>query len=244
MNLLAIPIALVGLLLAVLVNFLADVLPYTRRFTRPGCPHCEAPRQTRDYLLMRRCRICGERRSKRSFIVVLLGMPAALYVWHTQPKLGLVLGLLVLAYLALVFVIDIEHRAILHETSYFGAALGLVAGTYLHSLPMGNSALEGFTISVLGGIAGFVIMYALYWLGGLFVGWLSRRRGVDIDEVALGFGDVNLTGVLGLILGPYWILYCLFIASSRRGWPASSSCSMRWQARNTRPSWPSRTRPS
>jgi prepilin signal peptidase PulO-like enzyme (type II secretory pathway) len=55
-------------------------------------------------------------------------------------------------------------------------------------------------------------MYLLYLLGDLLVRWLSRRRGEPIDEVALGFGDVNLTGVLGLILGPYWILYCLFLA--------------------------------
>ena len=212
MNPFPVPIALLGLGLAVLVNTLADVLPYTRRLTRPACRHCETPFRTADYLLMRPCRNCGQRRSNRSFIVLALGMPAALYIWFTQPKLGLFLGLVVLTYLAVVFVIDIEHRAILHETSYFGAALGLVAGTYLHSTAQGESLLQGLTISVVGGIVGFGIMYLLYLLGDLLVRWLSRRRGEPIDEVALGFGDVNLTGVLGLILGPYWILYCLFLA--------------------------------
>lgn len=212
MNPLFVLIPLLGLGLAVLVNYLADVLPYTRRFTRPACPHCGMPFPTRDYLLMRRCRNCGVRRSNRSFIVLVMGMPAAVYVWFIEPKLGLLLGVLVLTYLALVFVIDVEHRAILHETSYFGAALGLVAGTYLHSIPQGESLLEGFLISLAGGVVGFVVMYVLYLLGDLFVRWLSKRRGEPIDEVALGFGDVNLTGVLGLILGPYWILYCLFLA--------------------------------
>jgi prepilin signal peptidase PulO-like enzyme (type II secretory pathway) len=102
-------IALIGLGLAVLVNYLADVLPHTRRFTRPACPQCEAPFPTQDYLLMRRCRSCGRRRSKRSIIVLLLGMPAAVYVWLVEPKLGLFLGLVVLTYLALVFVIDVEQ---------------------------------------------------------------------------------------------------------------------------------------
>jgi len=204
--------ALIGLGLAVLVNYLADVLPYTRRFTRPACPHCETPFPTRDYLLMRNCRKCGERRSNRSFIVLLLGLPAALYVGLTAPKLGVPLGLLLLTYLAVVFVIDLEHRAILHETSYFGAVLGLICGTYLWSVPQGKTLLQGFTTSLLGGIAGFVIMYGLYLLGELFARWLSRRRGEPVDEVALGFGDVNLTGVLGLVLGWPAILLGLFFA--------------------------------
>jgi prepilin signal peptidase PulO-like enzyme (type II secretory pathway) len=37
-------------------------------------------------------------------------------------------------------------------------------------------------------------------------------RGETIDDVALGFGDVNLSGVLGLILGFPGILLGLFIA--------------------------------
>jgi leader peptidase (prepilin peptidase)/N-methyltransferase len=30
---------------------------------------------------------------------------------------------------------------------------------------------------------------------------MAKRRGEDIDEVALGFGDVSLSAVLGLLLG-------------------------------------------
>jgi leader peptidase (prepilin peptidase)/N-methyltransferase len=44
-------------------------------------------------------------------------------------------------------------------------------------------------------------MLLLYYLGQLFVRWMSRRRGQDIEEVALGYGDVNLSGVIGLLLG-------------------------------------------
>jgi len=198
--------------MAVLVNYLADVLPYTRRLTRPSCPHCEAPLATPDYLFMRNCRNCGRRRSNRAFSVLLLGIPAALYVWLTVPKLGVPLGLILLTYLEVVFVIDMEHRAILHETSYFGAVLGLICGTYLWSVPQGKTLLQGLTTSLLGGIAGFASMFVLYLLGGLFVRWLSRRRGEPVDEVALGFGDVNLTGVLGLVLGWPAILLGLFFA--------------------------------
>lgn len=30
---------------------------------------------------------------------------------------------------------------------------------------------------------------------------LSKSRGEEIEEIALGFGDVNLAGVIGLLLG-------------------------------------------
>ena len=52
-----------------------------------------------------------------------------------------------------------------------------------------------------GGLAGFGIMLALFYLGFLFVKWLSKLRGREIEEDALGFGDVMLSGVLGLLLG-------------------------------------------
>jgi leader peptidase (prepilin peptidase)/N-methyltransferase len=44
-------------------------------------------------------------------------------------------------------------------------------------------------------------MFGLYYLGDLFARWMARMRGKVLDEVALGFGDVMLSGVLGLILG-------------------------------------------
>jgi len=41
---------------------------------------------------------------------------------------------------------------------------------------------------------------------------LSRKRGEDIDEVALGFGDVNLAGVIGLLLGWPGVIAGVFLA--------------------------------
>ena len=41
---------------------------------------------------------------------------------------------------------------------------------------------------------------------------MARRRGEPIDEVALGFGDVNLSGVLGLMLGWPGITVGLLVA--------------------------------
>jgi leader peptidase (prepilin peptidase)/N-methyltransferase len=224
-------LAPIGLVMALAVNYLADVLPRTRRLSRPACPHCGTPFPTGDYLLLRRCRSCGTRRTPRSFIVQLLGIPAALwtaYVSTADPKLPLALSLLLLGYLSVVLVIDVEHRAVLHETSYFGAILGLICGTYLWGPRVGEPLWQGLLMSLLGGLLGFGIMVLFYWLGERFVRWNARRRPPpaqaavpggeapvsvgDPDEVALGFGDVNLTGILGLVLGPRYILPALFLA--------------------------------
>lgn len=94
-------------------------------------------------------------------------------------------------YFGLVAVIDLEHRLVLHPVSLAGAGLGLVVGWLLH----------GFLPTLLGGVAGFAIMLGLYALGGVFAKWMAKRRGEPIEEVALGFGDVNLAGVCGLMLG-------------------------------------------
>ncbi|GAB4522313.1 MAG: hypothetical protein Fur0018_03840 [Anaerolineales bacterium] len=97
----------------------------------------------------------------------------------------------VLVYFAAVVVMDVEHRLILHVMSGTGAVLGGALGVWRH----------GVTATLLGGAAGFGGMLVLYWFGGWFGAWVARRRGDALDEVALGFGDVNLSGVMGLMLG-------------------------------------------
>ncbi len=66
--------------------------------------------------------------------------------------------------------------------------------------------------SLLGGVVGFGIMWLIYQLGVLIIKLVNRRRGQPVNDVALGFGDVNLSGVLGLMLGFPLILVGLVVA--------------------------------
>jgi len=196
MNLLISFPLILGWLAALLVNYLADVLPATRKLTSPTCTQCDTKFAWTDYLLFKNCSTCEHHRSKRTWITQFLGIIASLYLWYSPPqKLGYWLGLVLLVYLAVVFVIDLEHRLILHPVSIFGAVLALGFGTLLH----------GFTSTLIGGLAGYGIMFALYGFGILFNRLRTKRMvAEDIipdDEDALGFGDVNLAGVLGLLLG-------------------------------------------
>jgi leader peptidase (prepilin peptidase)/N-methyltransferase len=44
-------------------------------------------------------------------------------------------------------------------------------------------------------------MLVFYFVGEWYVRFMSKKRGLDKNEVALGFGDVNLSGIIGLLLG-------------------------------------------
>lgn len=72
--------------------------------------------------------------------------------------------------------------------------------------------MRGLWVTIFGGVAGFGIMLGLYFLGDIFARWMARRRGQVVDEVALGFGDVMLSGVLGFILGWPGIILGLVLA--------------------------------
>ena len=113
-------------------------------------------------------------------------------VFYFPPEItGWVLAEFIFSFFAVIFIIDFEHRLILHPVSIFGAIVFVIIGVLIN----------GWKETVLGGAIGFGIMYLLYLLGILFGKWMSKRRGEEIDEVALGFGDVSLSTILGFLLG-------------------------------------------
>ncbi len=185
-----------GWLAALLVNYLSDVLPATRKLTSPTCQHCAAKFAWTDYLLLKGCAACGKPRGWRTWLTQVLGVSVSLYTWFSPPnKLGYWLGMLLLVYLAVVLIIDLEHRLILHPVSIFGVVLAAILGILIH----------GWKATLIGGIAGYGIMYLFYGFGILFTKMRAKRmraQGIEADdEEALGFGDVNLAGILGLLLG-------------------------------------------
>jgi leader peptidase (prepilin peptidase)/N-methyltransferase len=186
-------IVVLGWLAGVLVNYLADILPVKRRPARPVCTACFEPQPWFNYFVWpRRCPECWTRRGWRVWLVEAGFAAVVLWLWQSPPEaLGFWPALALLVYFGVVVVIDSEHRLILHPVSWVGAALGLAIGI----------SLRGVLWTVVGGIAGYLIMLAFYWFGGVFARFMARRRGQVLLEDALGFGDVNLAGVIGLLLG-------------------------------------------
>jgi prepilin signal peptidase PulO-like enzyme (type II secretory pathway) len=194
---------LLGWLAGWLVNYLADVLPVTRRFSQPACLECNAPFNWKDYLLFRSCQN-GHARKARVWIVQFIILAASVYIWIKPPsKIGYFLGLVLIIYFGVIFVIDLEHRLILHPTSIFGVFLGLIVGTVAH----------GIVPTLLGGLGGLLIMMIFYGLGVLFTRIRTKRMLANgqepDDEEALGSGDVILVTILGFIVGWPLIWLCL-----------------------------------
>ena len=195
---------LIGWASGSLVNYLTDVLPEERALARPACTECQAYFGLVNYLIWpQRCQNCGRRRPARVWIVYLVSILAAYWLWVTPgEKLPDRASLVVLAYFGLVAVIDIEHRLILHPVSLVGAGIGLLVGSHLH----------GLWLTVLGGLAGFGFMLLLYGLGIGYAYISAKRKGETQFEDALGFGDVNLAGVIGLMLGWPGVVAGIFLA--------------------------------
>jgi prepilin signal peptidase PulO-like enzyme (type II secretory pathway) len=203
--------ALLGWVLAGILNALADSLPYKRRPALTACRVCGAPRPAHAWLSIialltrsHRCDYCDVTQSWRNPVVELITMLGAALLFLKDPDpiafwTSVVAGFIFL----LIVIIDLEHRLILHMVSIPSALiLGFINGFFLQ-----RTVLQ----ILMGGIVGMAIFLVFYLLGGMFAGWMRRRQGQDVDEIALGFGDVMLSGVIGFALGWPGILVALFL---------------------------------
>jgi leader peptidase (prepilin peptidase)/N-methyltransferase len=180
--------AALGLLIGSFLNVVAYRLPRRESLVRPGshCPACDAPVKPYDnipvlswLLLGGRCRGCSVAIAKRYPVVeastaVLFGAVALVHVGDT-PRL--VLGIVLVAFLVPIALIDLDHKLIPNRLTAPAAVLALVLGTALD--PGGE--VERL---IAGAAAGAVLMLPT----------LLHPRG-------MGMGDAKLVAVLGLFLG-------------------------------------------
>lgn len=193
-----------SILLSILINHLADTLPIVRKLSlSPICTECQETFELTRYVSFKACPHCQIKPSNRRFILPIGFIITYVLLYLYPPEYsGIYLSLIIVTFLYLVFVIDLEHRLILHPISIFGAILFSIIGLYLNS----------WQKTILGGGLGFLIMYGLYLFGILFSKLMAKKRGETLDEVALGYGDVNLTAILGLLFGWPRIAVLLFFA--------------------------------
>ncbi len=201
-----------GLLAAMAVNYLSDVLPRSRRFARPRCQHCDQILPWGIYLRNQPCPACQAHPWRRRHLVAGL-VVFVLYLWFwVQPSADLMpshqaigwaraISWVLLVVFGTIFVIDVEYRVVLDQVSLIGGLLFAGLGSWLH----------GWQTTAIGGLGGFLFMYALYGLGVLYLRW-KNRSSLSADDVALGFGDVKLATILGLLLGWPDVLIMLLLA--------------------------------
>jgi leader peptidase (prepilin peptidase) / N-methyltransferase len=203
--------ALVGWALGVIINGLADSLPWHRRPAWPACAGCTAPRTWWAWsgllgavIDQGRCRYCGRRRELRAPMIEVLSVLGAMGLVARDARWSAFLPALLVGFvLLLITVIDLEHRLILHVVVLPAAVLFGTIGIL--------DPARGAVKTLAGGLAGAGSFYLLFLLGEAFARAIARARRRPLDEVAFGFGDVTLAGLIGLIVGWPAVVLALLI---------------------------------
>jgi leader peptidase (prepilin peptidase)/N-methyltransferase len=180
--------AFAGLLVGSFLNVVALRLPRGVSFVTGGsqCMSCESPIRPWDniplfsWLALRgRCRSCGTGIASRYPLVEAgtAALAAVTVAVHHDDTAALVLGLVLIAFLVPMALIDLDHRIIPNRLTGPAAIVAVVLGVALD--PSGE--VERLVAGAAAG--GFFLVAALAAPGGM------------------GMGDVKLAGVLGLFLG-------------------------------------------
>ena len=188
MPIVLLPAAAFGLIIGSFLNVVAYRLPRHESLATPGshCPSCDAPVKAYDnipllsWLLLRgRCRTCRSAIAPRYPLVEGLTaiLFAAVVAVHLHDTAMLVLGLVLVAFLVPIALIDVETRKIPNSLTAPAAVLALVIGT---ALDPGGEVERLIAAAVAG--------------GALMLPSLLHPAG-------MGMGDAKLVGVLGLYLG-------------------------------------------
>ena len=124
----------IGAVIGLLLNYLADVLPATRKFSRPVCVKCGHKFSAGEYLFSFQCPECKAKPNTRYWIVLVLSMvlSIALVIFPLYP-FNYWLSLPLVTFLSLVLIIDVEHRAVLFETDIAGILICIIYGLLLHT---------------------------------------------------------------------------------------------------------------
>jgi len=190
--------ALVGIAIGSFLNVCIDRLPEGKSLLRPAshCPACQRRLAAKDlipvlsYLWLRgRCRYCRAPIPQR-LLWVELGtglMFAFLWWWYgLTPELGIMSFYFCL--LTLILVVDLERGLILNKVVYPATAIALIIAVFTSN--------PGIVEALIGGGLGLGIMLllALLYRGGI------------------GWGDVKMAGLLGVMVGFPGVLVALLLA--------------------------------
>jgi len=205
MNYAIIIFGLLGIAIGSFLNVCIDRLPEGQSLLHPPshCPTCKRRLAPKDlipvfsYLWLRaRCRYCRAPIPRRILWVELgTGLMFAFLWWHygLTPELGIVS--LYFCLLAVILVIDLERGVILNKVVYPAAAIALIIAA-LTSITDVSTSNPGIVKALIGGGLGLGLM--------LLVALVSRG--------GIGWGDVKMAGLVGLITGFPLVLVSLLLA--------------------------------
>jgi len=202
-------------------------LPKDISIVKPSsfCPKCNSPIRWFDNIpllsfiaLRGRCRKCKGSISFRYPLVELITAVLFLFL-YSRYHLTLSFFKLMLFFSLLVVVsfIDIDYHAIPAYLCFLGIAAGLVFGVYETFIEFKTGRVDNLTIitdfkNLLFGL-GFTYFFKFFGDVALNI-YLSfkNKDSIEGEKEALGLGDVDFMGMVGLFLGMKAIVLTFFIA--------------------------------
>jgi prepilin signal peptidase PulO-like enzyme (type II secretory pathway) len=202
----------VGLLFAVLVNILADVLPQYRMQEQEDEPDviasdkAEVGVQVADTIKPAGPWSWSPVRllTIRALVVTLLIFAASVYLAQRESLVGLVLvHLFYVALFTLIAVIDIEHRLVLTVLMIPAFVIALIEIAVSGRITIGD-AMIGYAVAQ-------IVQLSFYLFGAIYLSIINARSNEPIREVAFGFGDVTLATFCGMVVGFPDVIYMLVL---------------------------------
>ena len=200
--------ALLGLAVGSFLNLCIDRLPGGKSIVRPGS-HCDSCNQSLkavdlvpvfSYIWLKgSCRYCGARIPLRSPIVEFATAAIfAFLAWHYGLSLELAFAVIYAGIFIVIFAIDLEQELILNIVVFPAMILAFAFSFFWGGFEeLWPKIGPGFVLSaLLGGAVGFVLMLLPYLL--------TRGRG-------MGYGDVKLAALIGLMSGFPLVLVALLV---------------------------------
>ncbi len=175
--------------------------PYNLLTPRSACPHCHHAISALEnipvlsYLLLRgKCRGCGAAISLRYPVIeAISGILCGFAAWHFGFGLAAVGAILLIWALLALTAIDFDTQLLPDDITLPLIWIGLLFNLY--------GTFTTLHDAVLGAIAGYIALWAVYWLFKLATG-----------KEGMGYGDFKLLAALGAWLG--WQLLPLIIILS------------------------------
>ena len=198
-SILIVGFVLLGMAIASFLNVCIDRLPSNESLIFPGshCTSCHHRLGAKDlipvfsYLWLRgRCRYCQARIPSRLLWMEMgTGVLFGFLYWHYGLSIELAVTAFYCCLFIILMVIDLEHGLIVNKVVYPGMVIALVINVFL--------AQPGIVSAAIG--------------GGIGLGLFSLI--VIISRGGMGWGDVKMAALIGLVTGFPLVLVALFMAA-------------------------------
>ena len=123
------------------------------------------------------------------------------FIFSIGNSVKLISETIIFSLLILITVIDIEHHLVLNMISLAGVIIFGIIGIIF----------SWMVSHLLWRINGIWCHVCSFYLGKLYSQYISRKRGIEVED-GIGFGDVTLSAVCGLLLGWPGVIGGLFLS--------------------------------